>query len=157
MPTRASYRRTNRLPDFDYIGPLAAHLIFVTRRREPLFTDPDLAALVLDAIRTISERFKTTLHAYCLMPDHVHLLIEVADGISMKEYVRILKQTSGFALKQRVGEEAWQVSYYDHILRKEEALQDVAAYIWSNPVEAGLVGHPRDYDLSGPRDAVVAL
>lgn len=75
----------------------------------------------------------------------------------MKEYVRILKQTSGFALKQRVGEEAWQVSYYDHILRKEEALQDVAAYIWSNPVEAGLVGHPRDYDLSGPRDAVVAL
>jgi hypothetical protein len=54
------------------------------------------------------------------------------------------KQRSGYALKKATGVFAWQISYYDHVLRKEEALLDVAQYIWDNPVKEGIVDDPRD-------------
>ena len=45
---------------------------------------------------------------------------------------------------------AWQRSYYDHILRREEAIQDVEHYIWGNPVQAGMVENVLAYPYSGP-------
>ena len=50
------------------------------------------------------------------------------------------------------GDFAWQISYYDHILRREEALIDVAKYIWMNPVTAGLASSPELYPWSGPAE-----
>jgi hypothetical protein len=70
----------------------------------------------------------------------------------MKEFVRRFKQTAGFALKKELGMEAWQISYYDRILRKEESVEDVALYIWNNPVAAGMVENLHDYEWSGPRE-----
>jgi hypothetical protein len=39
--------------------------------------------------------------------------------------------------------------YYDHILRPNEVIEDVACYIWWNPVRKGLCEDPRLYPLSG--------
>jgi REP element-mobilizing transposase RayT len=149
-------RQSPRLKDFDYTGPLAAHLVFVTRRREGLFSNPDLANVCLDSLLRSCRDFSVDLVAYCLMPDHVHVLVVVPEGASMKEFSRRFKQLSGYALKQRIGDFAWQTSYYDHILRKEEALLDVALYIWENPVADGLAETWMDYQFSGPREAMKA-
>ena len=43
----------------------------------------------------------------------------------------------------------WQQSFYDHALRKAEDVLDVAAYIFENPVRAGIVDDPADYPWSG--------
>jgi putative transposase len=145
------HRRSPRLKDFDYLGPLAAHLVFVTRERAPLFLDPDNASTALDQLTKVGGRFRVEVHAYCFMPDHVHLLVEVPHGTSLTEFVRIYKQTSSFAIKKRTGDEVWQISYFDRVLRKEDALEDVAAYIWNNPVEEGIVKNREDYPFSGPR------
>lgn len=85
------------------------------------------------------------------MPDHAHLLVSIPDQVSLQEFVRYFKQTAGFSLKQRFGTEAWQVSYFDHILRREESIAAVAEYIWNNPVEAELAASQVEYPLSGPR------
>jgi REP element-mobilizing transposase RayT len=97
-------------------------------------------------------RWSAALIAYCLMPDHVHVLVEVPENVSLKDFARYFKQVSGYALKQHLGMEAWQISYYDHILRKEENLLDAARYIWDNPIKEGIVGNRADYALSGPRE-----
>ena len=47
------------------------------------------------------------------------------------------------------GRKLWQRSFYDHALRKEESLNDVARYIWENPVRAGIVATAVDYAWSG--------
>jgi putative transposase len=86
------------------------------------------------------------------MPDHVHVLAEVPGGVSMQDFARQVKQISGFRLKQMTGASPWQVSYYDHILRKEEAIIDVSRYIWDNPVKEGLVTNWLDYPFSGPKE-----
>jgi REP element-mobilizing transposase RayT len=88
------------------------------------------------------------------MPEHVHLLISVPEGTSMKDFVRRFKQTSGFALKKQLGSEAWQVSYYDRILRVDESAEDVARYIWNNPIEDGLVEDASEYPWNGPREFI---
>jgi REP element-mobilizing transposase RayT len=148
-------RIPQRLPSEDYLGPLAAHVTIVTRERRPLFQNDELASLCLAAMEGSVSAYRTQLHAYCLMPDHVHLLIELPAGVSLEKVVHHFKTVSGFALKRATGEPAWQTSYYDHILRREEALEDVAAYIWGNPVAQGIVENAEDYRWSGPREAIV--
>lgn len=86
------------------------------------------------------------------MPDHAHLLVEVPEGVSLQAFVRHFKQLSGYALRRQVGFPVWQISYYDHILRDDEAMLDVARYIWDNPVRKGLVNERAEYPFSGPRD-----
>jgi putative transposase len=85
------------------------------------------------------------------MPNHVHLLVEVPEGVSLRAFVQHFKQLSSHALKQMTGAEAWQISYHDHVLRREESVLDVARYIWDNPVRRGLVSNRGEYHFSGPR------
>ena len=148
---KTQLRRSPRLKGFDYIGPLACSLTFVTRQRAPVFLRADLSNLCLDCLRRSSQRYGITVNAYCLMPDHAHLLVEVPERVSLGAFVRHFKQLSGYALKRKTGFEAWQISYYDHILRNEESVLDVARYIWDNPVRRGLVSERAEYPFSGPR------
>lgn len=147
-----AYRRSPRLKDFDYMGPLAAHIILVTRQRAPIFTNPEVAQTALTILEDASQKYQAKVHAYCIMPNHLHLLVEIPEGVSLERLVRWFQQMSGYSLKQRLGSFGWQVSYYDHILRKEEAIADVARYIWSNPVVGGLVEDWRVFEFSGPRE-----
>jgi putative transposase len=144
-------RESPRLKQFSYLGPLAAHLTFVTRQRQSLFADPDLASICLETLFSTAEKFAATIYAYCVMPDHVHVLVGIREGASLKDFVHQFKQLAGFGLKRRTGAFAWQISYYDHTLRAEEALAEVAHYIWENPVKAGLAPTWFDYPFSGPR------
>jgi len=149
MQTRLG--QSPRLKAFNYMGPLACSLTLVTRQRAPISLQPDLSSLFLDCLRRSSQKHGVTVNAYCLMPDHAHLLVEVPERVSLGAFVRHFKQLSGYALKRNTGFEAWQVSYYDHILRKEENILDVARYIWDNPVRKGLVSERAEYPFSGPR------
>jgi REP element-mobilizing transposase RayT len=99
--------------------------------------------------------------AYCFMPDHIHLLAAASDEADLPAFMRTFKQRTGYSCKKALGWDGpfWQKSYYDHILRSEERVEAVAAYIWGNPVRAGLVQDMDSYPFSGSlvagvRDAV---
>ncbi len=81
----------------------------------------------------------------------MHLLVEVPQGSSLTGFVQHFKQLSGYELKRKTGSAVWHISYYDHVLRNEESILDVARYIWDNPVRKGLVGERSQYQFSGPR------
>ena len=158
MTPRLPYRQSPRLKNFDYLGPLAAHVVIVTQHRRPIFADQSTAVIALEWLDKTARRYAALVHAYCFMPDHVHILIEVPEEVSLQRLVRWFKQMSGYALKQSLGIPIWQVSYYDHVdhvLRKEEAIEEVARYIWNNPVAEGLVDDWSRYPLSGPRELMV--
>jgi REP element-mobilizing transposase RayT len=146
-----------RLKNFDYEGPLAAHLVFVTRGRRGVFKDQSAATICLSALEQAAEKHRATIHAYCVMPNHVHALVDIPAEVKLGAVVRLFKTLSGFRLKQLTGSEVWQTSYYDHVLRRDEDILDVARYIWDNPVEDGLVASYLDYPFSGPRETMTAL
>ena len=85
------------------------------------------------------------------MPDHLHLLVSSEEGSQLKDFVRYLKQLSSYRFKEKHGANLWQISYYDHILRRHEDIERIAAYIWDNPVRAGLTEGRFEYIFSGPK------
>jgi REP-associated tyrosine transposase len=89
---------------------------------------------------------------YCFMPDHVHMLVEGGHpAADFRELVRIFKQRSSFAWKQRNGTALWQRSYFEHVLRDDEDTSGVAKYILENPVRANLVERPEDCPFLGSK------
>jgi putative transposase len=88
--------------------------------------------------------------AYCVMPDHVHLLVHGRRHTSdLRRFVKRVKQSTGQRYSQKAKRPLWQEGYYDRVLRPEEAEAMVARYIIENPVRAGLVTTPSDYPYVG--------
>lgn len=141
------------MPGFDYRGSLIAHVTIVTRLRQPFFVDQRLAETCLQALSESTQRYEATLYAYCLMPDHLHCLLGVGEDSTLKQLVHHFKTISSFRLKQLSGQSPWQTSYHDRLLRKEDDIEDAQAYIWGNPVTAGLADSWEAYPYSGPREA----
>jgi putative transposase len=144
-------RQSPRLKNFDYLGHHAYFVTSVTRQRRPSFTDPQVLDLATDCLQRAGTERGFDLIAYCFMPDHVHILANGQAGESnLREFIRTFKQRSGFQAKRLTGSELWQISYHDRVLRKTEAVGDVARYIWANPLRANLVKDYREWPGSGP-------
>jgi len=84
------------------------------------------------------------------MPDHLHLVVEAQhEHADLPEFVRLFKQRTSYAWNESRGERLWQSSFYDHVLRDNEATQDVVRYVLENPVRAKLAKTPEDFEFSG--------
>ena len=152
MKTTQRFRESPRLPAFDYTGTHVYNLNTVTRGRRPLLAKPDAASVCLRALNQACAKFSFKCLAYCFMPDHIHLLVASDGGASAERFMRLFKRISGWHFKNRMGEHLWQISYYDHVLRVEDAIEPIALYIWNNPVRAGLVDSHIDYPYNGPAE-----
>jgi putative transposase len=90
------------------------------------------------------------VHAYCFMPDHVHLLVGGRlETSGLNKYAKDVKQRVSYHDPKKGSREVWQPGFYERILRESESLILVAKYILENPVRAGLVKEPRDYPYAG--------
>ena len=84
------------------------------------------------------------------MPDHLHLLIEgKSDASDARDFIKRVKQYSGFYYAQAYGTKPWQRYGYDNVLRDDEKTLVVARYILQNPLRAGLVKRIEDYPFAG--------
>ncbi len=92
----------------------------------------------------------TTVYAYCFMPDHAHLLVALPGGVHLSRFVQAFKGRSTRAFWEHGGSgRLWQRGFYDHVLRAEEDVREMARYIVANPVRRGLVQDFREYGGSG--------
>jgi len=84
------------------------------------------------------------------MPDHLHVLAEGSDPRSdLLEFVRLFKQRTAFEFRKSTRKSLWEMGFYDYILRPSDHVEDVAAYIWWNPVRKGLCEEPKEFSFSG--------
>ncbi len=94
------------------------------------------------------------------MPDHLHALVAgTRDNANFRHFVRLAKQRTSFHAARLLGGALWQPSFFDRTLRADEDLHETIRYIVMNPVRAGLVSVPHDYDFWGSeiysRDALL--
>ena len=116
-----------------------------------------------DVAKTVVEQLKKydgecyELLAYCIMPNHVHILIdtrlqlsklEFEDEITIENYTplyKIMQRIKGASARfsnlslRRTNHTFWQRDYFDYFIRNEKELQRVISYILENPVKAKLV------------------
>lgn len=143
-------KRLRRLRGFAYAGPHRYSLTFCAHDRQPLFANRALADCVREQILRAAGQDGYIVVAYCIMPNHMHLLVEGDDDCSsLSDFAKRAKQYSGFHGKKIIGAPVWQTGYFERVLRETEDTRTVVAYILDNPVRRGLVEDARDYPLSG--------
>jgi len=139
-----------RLPGFDYRHPGPYHVTIGTYKRQPFLTSSELVAALREELASLAALAGVQVYAYCFMPDHLHLLLVLSGKMDLVEFVRRFKGRSTRIFWQHGGKgKLWQRGFYDHILRQEEDLREVARYILGNAVRAGLVQDFRAYQGSG--------
>ena len=103
----------------------------------------DVAAMLRDALTHFHEQ-RYRLFAWCIMPNHVHMLVKPLRSWSL---ARIMHSIKSYTAKQanRILKRSgvfWQREYYDRIVRDEKEFAAFLAYILENPVKAGLKDWP---------------
>ena len=146
-----SRRKKIRLgPEIYRIVGLPCFVTIATKEKEKIFSHQHLAKDFVDLLRRICEQNNIPLYAYCIMPDHTHLLLRASETKGIIEFVREMKSLSTKAAWQHgYRGNIWQRSFYDHFLRQDEDCRTVANYIVRNPVIDGIVGDWKDYPFSG--------
>jgi REP element-mobilizing transposase RayT len=125
-------------------------LTLCTDRRRRLFEDEDAAVWLVSQILQLFEPERFAVIAYCVMPDHVHLLLEgLRDDADLRSAMHAWKLRTGFAWKQRTGQRLWQSGFYDYVLRDEDSVPAIVKYVISNPVRAGIVSDASQYPHTG--------
>jgi putative transposase len=123
-------------------------LCFESRRR--FGANARVASWIIASLRKHSAASGFYVHAYCVMPDHVHVLADATQEESnLMVFVESFKQESGFEFERRTHRRLWQFKYYDSILRGSDGPERVAWYIWLNPVRKGLCQTPAEYPFLG--------
>jgi len=93
------------------------------------------------------------LLAWCIMPNHVHTLVETRGGFPFGEVVHSWKSFTSHGANKILGRngEFWQRDYFDRFIRNAEHYEKVVAYIEENPVKAGLAKIKTDWAWSSAR------
>ncbi len=149
------FRRKNiRLASQHYLGRRLYFLTLCFSNRRRVGADSKTAFWLIEKLRAESAKCGFLVHAYCVMPDHIHIL---AQGNSVESdlmrFVEFFKMGTAFRFEARTGKRLWQFKYYDHIVRTDEAANRIAWYIWTNPVRKGICRAPRDYPFLGSMTA----
>lgn len=118
--------------------------------RRPVFTAATLVTEVVDQLLDNAMKFEFAVFAYCVMPDHLHALIEAtSEGSDLKAFMKRFKQMTGFSYRRATGQSLGQPEYHEHILRSDEATDAVARYILENPIRARLATALGEYPFAG--------
>jgi REP-associated tyrosine transposase len=143
-------RKSPRLPAENYRG---CHFYFVTLccfQRRKTFARPARCGWLLDFIQSEAATKNFVVPAYCIMPDHCHILLEGLDQSSdLLRLMKSLKIKTSRRFWQQERQQLWQHAYFEHILRRPEEIQSVAWYIWLNPVRKGIAAQPEAYAYAG--------
>ncbi len=111
--------------------------------------DPRIAELVENALLHFDgERYR--LLGWCVMPNHVHAMIETMEGQPLD---RVLHSWKSFTAKEanrilRRSSKFWQREYHDRFVRDDDHFANALRYIEGNPVKAGLVARVEDWRWS---------
>jgi REP element-mobilizing transposase RayT len=103
--------------------------------------DPRIAELVANALR-YWEAKKYRLLAWCVMPNHVHVVFRLFPAQVLADILRSWKSYTSRMANRLLGRrgEFWEREYYDHLIRNGKELDRAIKYVMSNPERAGLKG-----------------
>ena len=93
------------------------------------------------------------LIAWVIMPNHVHVLVEIKSGHPLHRVIHSWKSYTASQANKILGRSGpfWFVDYYDRYIRDELHLAHAIHYIHQNPVSAGLVDQPEQWPFSSAR------
>lgn len=140
---KAEYERRHRIEEYLDRGLGTACLAL-----------PAVAQIVLQALQCFNgQRYQ--LHAWTVMPNHVHVMFTPRSGESLSKILHSWKSFSANRANSVMGKSGpfWQREYFDRAIRNEEHFEAAIEYIHNNPVKAGLCQTSADWLFSSASPA----
>ena len=125
------------------------HIVIRGINRQTIFEDEEDCAQFLQTLQRYKEKSRYQVYAYCLMGNHVHLLLK----IGLEPLEQVMRRICGSYVYwynskyQRVGN-LFQDRFKSEPVKDDQYFQTVQRYIHQNPVKAGLVKHIEEYKWS---------
>lgn len=128
------------------------HVTCRGNRRESIFRDQTDRLAWLVEIERVCRRFHFVVHAFCQMTNHYHVLVETPEG-NLGQGMRQLNSAYSQYYNRRHGlvGHVMQGRYKAILVQKDGYLRELARYIVLNPVRAGIVDGPDDWQWSSYR------
>lgn len=123
------------------------HIITRGNQKQPVFLEVTDYEKYLSRLIKYKSEFRFKLYAFCLMPNHVHLVIEVAKPGNLNKIMRglTLSYTQYFNFKyQKVGH-LWQDRFKSKIIKRDSYLLECVNYVETNPLRASIVSKLEKY------------
>jgi REP element-mobilizing transposase RayT len=126
------------------------HVIVRGNQRQKTFTAESDYQGYIERLARYRKKYDYVLHAYCLMPNHVHLLVESSEQ-PLAKFMQGLQQSYSQYFNKRHGKSGhvFEGRYKAIICQKDPYLLELIRYIHLNPVRAGIVKSPERYRYSG--------
>ncbi len=126
------------------------HIISRGHNRCRIFNILDDYKAYKEIIKTYKERFNFELFHYCLMPNHIHLLLKVLKGSELPHLMQGINQAYAKHYKRSYGliGNLFQGRYKSLHIDKDEYLLECARYIERNPLRANMVKDLSEYYFS---------
>jgi putative transposase len=119
---------------------------FSTWQRRRIFVVEPYVRLFLKTTYGYRREGKFGLHAFVLMPEHVHMLLTPAHDVTLERAIQLIKGGYSHAFGLEFGrKELWQRGFTHHRIRNIEDFLMHREYIHQNPVKRGLVMEAREY------------
>ncbi len=105
------------------------------------------AELLIDVLRALAAERKFELHDFVIMPDHLHLLLTVHDGMTIEKAMQLIKGRFSHRLSHESGYkgEVWQRGFTEAQVMNPESFEAHREYIAQNPVKARLVASAEEF------------
>ena len=125
-------------------------LTFCTWHHRKLFPVESYARLFLKTLFHYRREGRYFLHAFVLMPDHVHLLLTAAQDVTIERAVQLIKGAYSHELGTLIGHnsEIWQRGFTDHRIRDAQDFVHHRNYVHQDSVVARLVPSASEYRYS---------
>lgn len=138
-------RKSIRLQNYDYTQEGLYFVTICTQNRECIFGEIvnekiklNYVGKIIESVwQSLSNRFPVKLDTFQIMPNHIHMIIELTGGsMGGSRPAPTLGMIIGFLKSEsskRIGHPIWQRNYYEHIIRNETELNKIREYIQTNP------------------------
>ncbi len=126
------------------------HLMVRGNQKQKVFCCKDDYLVYLSLVGKFKRKYGFKLYAYCLMPNHVHLLGEISSPPALSKFMHDLSRTYTLYFNnkyEKVGH-LWQGRFKSKVVVKDSYLYECIKYIEGNPVRSGLSSFVSDYDWS---------
>ncbi|OGA64131.1 MAG: hypothetical protein A3G81_01695 [Betaproteobacteria bacterium RIFCSPLOWO2_12_FULL_65_14] len=132
------------------VPDVALHVIQRGNNRSACFVGPSDYLTYLRYLRDYAIQFGCAIHAYCLMTNHVHLLLTPASTRACAQLMKHLGQcyVQTFNMAHGRSGTLWEGRFHSCVVPTEDYVLACYRYIELNPVRAGMVAAPEQYSWS---------
>ncbi|MFC1621152.1 transposase [Candidatus Omnitrophota bacterium] len=140
------------------------HIVQRGNNKQAVFRDEEDFKKFLSIIRKYIAKFKVEIYHYCLMRNHIHILMKIFEKKTLAKIMQGMLQSYHFYYKRKYGYIGYlyQGRYRSELITDDSYLSECGRYIERNPVRARMVKNPDEYKyssckhyISGHKDGVI--